>query len=84
MIKRKLNSSLTISTVGALHKPMVETIAKLKGIELNLSEITSIDSAGIAFLLDLKSIAENKNCTLKFINIPDIVERFCSLYNVSL
>jgi len=84
MLKHKLNSPLIISTVGNLHKSTVKIVAKSKTLDIDLSGVKNIDSAGVAFLLDLKSIAKNIGCALSFSNTPDIIERFCQLYKVSL
>ena len=84
LAKHRLTSPLTILTVGKLHKPTVKIIAKSKILDIDLSEVKNIDSAGVAFLLDLKSIAKSTNSTLSFSNTPDIIERFCQLYKVSL
>lgn len=84
MLKHKLHSPLIISTVGNLHKPSVKIINKSKILDIDLSGVKNIDSAGVAFLLDLKSIAKSSGCTLSFSNTPDIIQRFCQLYKVSL
>jgi len=84
MLKHKLKSPLIISTVGNLHKPTLKIITKSKTLDIDLSGVKNIDSAGVAFLLDLKSIAKNASCALSFSNTPDIIERFCQLYKVSL
>lgn len=84
MLKHKLKSPLIISTVGLLYKSTVKIVTKSKALDIDLSGVKNIDSAGVAFLLDLKSIAKNTSCTLSFSNTPNIIERFCQLYKVSL
>ena len=84
MQQYKFNTPLIISTVGTLYKNILGVIAKTKSLELDLSLVTNVDSAGVAFLLELKSIAKQNGCKLNFTKTPDIIEHFCQLYKVTL
>lgn len=53
-------------------------------LEIDLSNIQHIDSAGVAFLLELKSIARKKSCSIKFTHTPNNIEHLCQLYNINL
>lgn len=80
----KLQAPLIITNVSALLKQITKQIKPQSTLDINLSEVPNIDSAGIAFLLQLKSIAVDKNCHLSFSNAPDYISRFCQLYQVTL
>ncbi len=78
------DTPLTITTVGALYKTILDVLTKSRALTINLGLINKIDSAGIAFLLELKSVAKQKHYKLEFINISDSVQNFCQLYQISL
>lgn len=75
---------LVISNINNYLKEFSNTISKSPELTFDLSNISDIDSAGLAFLLELKKLAKQANCSLKFINSNDQVERLCQLYKISL
>ena len=80
----KLNSSLLLNNVSKLLIQFNKSIKPGKSLQFDLGHITHIDSAGIAFLLELKSICKQKNCQISFINLSTVVSNFCQLYQVTL
>ena len=84
MQTHQFTTPLVMTTVSSLHKSMQILLAKTKALQLDLSLIKNVDSAGIAFLLELKSIAKRNGCKLDFIKTPGLIERFCKLYKVTL
>ena len=84
MQEHKLSGQLLISNVNQQLGQLTKLIAECNGLKIDLSGITNIDSAGVAFLLELKSVARQKKCKLSFINLPELVDKFCQLYQVTL
>ena len=84
MQPHKLSGQLLISNVNQQLSLLTKLITTNNAIKIDLSGINNIDSAGVAFLLELKSVARQNNCTLNFVNLPDAVDKFCQLYQVTL
>ena len=80
----KFEKPLLITTVAALLKQTLKHIASSSKLDIDLSNVPDIDSAGIAFLLELKAIAKQKNCHLIFSNTPTNIDKLCQLYQVTL
>ena len=85
MIKYQLNTN-TLDLYNVMQQ--LDTIQKLFKpniiFEITLSNISHIDSAGIAFLLELKKIAIKINCTILFTEIPQKILVLCKLYDIIL
>ena len=77
-------TTLTVDNITEHLNTLVELLKTHSTIEINLSGIKHIDSAGVAFLLELNTIAKQKSCSIKFIEIPNTVEHLCQLYNIQL
>lgn len=73
-----------MGNVNSLIKPLLKLIAINSQLKIDLANITTIDSAGVAFLVELKSAAKQKNCELQFVNLPESVNKFCQLYQVTI
>lgn len=80
----KLHDALVISTVSNLLNPLSKQIISAEELDIDLSIVKNIDSAGIAFLLELKSKAKQEKCKISFTNIPYVVNRLCQLYQITL
>lgn len=65
-----LKGDLTFSTVPALHKTLDKTLNGFENIEINLSQVGRSDSAGLALLIELASMAKQRNSGIEFLNIP--------------
>ena len=79
-----MNDQLLISSVTDLLRDVGKLVGKSSVISIDLCKVSEIDSAGIAFLIELKSLAKQKNCRLIFLNVPSIVTRLCELYQVTI
>lgn len=75
---------LTIQNIPALHKEYVAQINKGLAITFDLSNVTEIDSSGIALIIELKQTAKNKNCSFILNNPSVAVLRLCNLYKINL
>ena len=84
MSQYKLTSALLIKNVNQLLGEFTKRIQKDGSICIDLTDVTNIDSAGVAFLVELKALARLKNCQISFINIPTPVANFANLYQLNL
>lgn len=71
-----LSGALTFDTVAALY---VQTSASSHSGNVDLSRVSSVDSAGLALLLEWQSSANKRNITLAFINAPSDLRRLAAL-----
>jgi phospholipid transport system transporter-binding protein len=71
-----LSGALTFDTVTALY---VQTSASSHSGNVDLSGVSSVDSAGLALLLEWQSSANKRNTTLAFINAPSDLRRLAAL-----
>jgi ABC-type transporter Mla MlaB component len=84
MSEYKLGSSLLINNVHQLLNQFSRKIMPGKLLRIDLADVCNIDSAGLAFLVELKVCARKKNSTIEFINLSEPVTRFCQLYQLTL
>ncbi len=77
----KIVGPLNRNTVAKLDKKYhVKVIKQLaKNATLDLAQTTSVDTAGLAWLLLLLEIANEKNCQLTFANLPDDLLKLAKL-----
>lgn len=71
-----LSGSLSFDTVAVLYEkagnsPVDGTV--------DLSGVTSVDSAGLALLLEWQASAQDRNSKLKFVNAPSDLRRLAAL-----
>jgi ABC-type transporter Mla MlaB component len=75
--------ALTLKNIPSLYHKYVAQIKQGQNVMLDLSEITEIDSSGIALILELKELATKKNCAFS-LNKPSLaVLRLCTLYKIN-
>ncbi|MBP9742478.1 MAG: STAS domain-containing protein [Burkholderiales bacterium] len=84
MTEFKLEDRLLLNNINGLLKLITKLINSTPVLNIDLSAVVNVDSAGIAFLLELKAIAKQKKCQVNFTHIPDVVDKFCQLYKVAL
>ena len=84
MITHKLQHSILTTNIAKLLPALKRLIFANKILALDLSDVINIDSAGIAFLIELKNIATNKACSLTFINPSTQINNLCQLYKITL
>lgn len=57
-------------------------LSESKEIEIDLSNVTEIDTAGLQILLSIKKEALKNNLDVKFINISESIDNLLQLYRV--
>ncbi len=80
----KLPAIITLNHIASQLPSLKKLLKKDVLVEFDLSEVKHIDSAGIAMLLELRNIAFQLQCQLKFINSNNVIERLSKLYKVEL
>lgn len=80
MKQYKLPESVVINEVTAILKNIKRQINNVNDTIFDLSAVTTIDSAGIAFLVYLKSKYNN----IKFMYITPQIDNLCQLYKIKL
>lgn len=76
----KLPESIIVTQITQILKQLKYDIGNAEEIILDLSAVTTIDSAGIAFLVYLKSKYQN----IKFLYITTQIDNLCQLYKIKL
>lgn len=76
-------TKITIYEVANLEARFAEVIAHSQSLDLNLSELDEVDSAGIQWLLSLKQRQEQQGGTLKLSQVPDSISDVFELLGVS-
>ena len=84
MIIHKLQHSLIASNIAIQLPPLKRLVLANLNLTFDLSNVTNIDSAGIAFLVELKNIAKINKCNLVFTNPSTQINHLCQLYKISL
>lgn len=74
---KSIGGTLLISNVMSIRKEILQMIANNQKIDLDMSDIKEIDSAGIALLIELKLTGR-----INFINQSNPVLNLCQLYKV--
>ncbi|MFN7095239.1 MAG: lipid asymmetry maintenance protein MlaB, partial [Burkholderiales bacterium] len=62
MVEYKLTGTLVIETVNRQLATLAKLIGSSKQVQLDLAEIRIIDSAGVALLIEIKQLAQHKQC----------------------
>jgi ABC-type transporter Mla MlaB component len=75
---------LTFLNVKVQLEKWSKIILDTKKLDMDLLNLTKIDTSGIALLLELKKIAKKHNCRLNFINQTEQLKKLCQLYQVTL
>lgn len=76
-----VSGAMTMQTVNIL---LSEFSAQLAGrdLEIDLKEVTEIDSAAVSLLFEWLRQAHARNVSLAFVNLPDTLVSLVSLYGV--
>lgn len=83
-MQHTFQNKLLINTVMPELNQASMLLNNVDNLHIDLNNITHIDSAGIALLIELKSIAKQQNKQLFYDNpTPDIL-RLCKLYQVNI
>ena len=84
MITHKFHRSILVTNIAAQLPVLKRLIFTNKNVTFDLSNVNNIDSAGIAFLIELKNTATNKSCNLVFTNPSTQINNLCQLYKITL
>ena len=72
--------NLTIESVPAIDKQLQAILPQLdKQVVVDLSSATSNDTAGLAWLINLKAILNNKNIKLTLEHVPESLKKLSKL-----
>lgn len=81
----KIEGELTIYSAGeisnAIKSNLIEPLALAKDIEMDLSQVSEMDSAGLQVLLMSKLTAIRHGAHLKFVNVSEPVQEVLALSN---
>ncbi|MCX8514968.1 MAG: hypothetical protein RL017_236 [Pseudomonadota bacterium] len=81
----QIQEKLLISNVNQLYIDYSKKfILPNTTVAINLAQIKSIDSAGLALLINLKSLAKQRACNLSYYAASTEVSKFCQLYSIDL
>jgi len=76
-----LVGNLSQKTVISL-LPIKKQLQKYNGeLIIDLSQLDNVDSAGLAYLIELKQCCENSNVNVYFKNVTDRLNKLIALYN---
>ncbi|MBY0379676.1 MAG: STAS domain-containing protein [Burkholderiales bacterium] len=75
---------LRFDTVPEQLSTISDLLKNNKVLEINLKNVTDIDSAAIAMLIELKNIANTNGTQISFVNSSQDVLRLCKLYCINL
>jgi len=79
----------SVTLVGKLSQTTVTSLLPIKkrlrtynsGLTIDLSKVTKVDSAGLAYLIELKQYCENSSIEVHFINVTNALTKLIALYN---
>lgn len=77
----KLIGKLSQSTVTSLLPIKKQLQTYNSELNVDLSQLTKVDSAGLAYLLELKEIAEKKAIVVRFKGATVALSKLIALYN---
>ncbi|WP_298440909.1 STAS domain-containing protein [uncultured Ferrimonas sp.] len=79
----QLQGDLTTDEVTR-HWPVPQAWLTVPVLTLDLSQLAQIDSAGLAWLLELESLQRRANGTLEWHHCPERLQQLMTLYDLSL
>jgi anti-sigma B factor antagonist len=80
IISISFDGEMTIYSVVKLQKYFINELMNSQGIDINLSNINKIDTAGFQLILYLKREGERANKTISFLESNDKVKSIFNLY----
>ena len=78
----KVGKTLLIKDVKLFYNQFNSYLKNNKILMINLNELISIDTAGLALLIEFKYLAENNNKKIQFIDVPECIYKLGKLYQV--
>ena len=77
-------NQLTLNNVNIELKTISTIIKNNPEVTINLGNITKIDSAGIALLIELHNITHSLHHKIHYSNITNNITSLCNLYQIKL
>ena len=77
-----LVGELTRHTVMQISKKNIQALISQQSLIVDLSQVTRVDTAGLAWLFSLLEQANNNRCKLAFSNVPAKLTKLISLSGV--
>lgn len=75
-----IKGELNMQTVPALAETARSLLTQLNGeVQVDLSEVSRADSAGLALLIDLQRTARQQQCGIRFLHLPDQLSQILHL-----
>ena len=74
---------ITISTAATLLDRVHELIPQTKRIDLDLAQVSYIDSAGLGTIVRLWSSAQKSGCTYKIINLQPRIKELLAMTSLT-
>lgn len=79
----------SVFLVGKLSQKTVISLLPIKkqlqkyndSLNIDLSQLSNVDSAGLAYLVELKEYCENNNINVYFENATEALDKLIALYN---
>jgi len=79
----------SVSLVGKLSQSTVTSLLPIKkklqtynsGLTIDLGQLTKVDSAGLAYLIELKQYCDKSSIELSFVGVTTAVTKLITLYN---
>ena len=79
----KLEGEMTVYNASVMKTTLIDTLQKCREMEIDLSKVNEIDSAGFQLLLLTKREAAKHNKSLRLINHSDAALEVFNLYQMA-
>jgi anti-anti-sigma factor len=79
----KLEGEMTIYNAAEMKASLTDTLHKCQEMEIDVSKVSEMDTAGVQILLLTKREAGNHNKSLRVVNHSDAVLELFNLYHVA-
>jgi ABC-type transporter Mla MlaB component len=80
----QLPPQLDYKQVPYQFKMVVDLLKQNRGLDIDLSTISRVDSSGIALLVELKNMAKRHNWQLNYLSPTSEILKLCSLYSLNI
>lgn len=67
----ELVGEMSFETAAQILKSSEQSFAQHPKMQINLSQVSKADSAGLALLLEWKARAKSRNAVIQFVAVPD-------------
>jgi len=80
----KVSGALNIGTVTRIRQASLDYFHDAASVprSIELTEVTSADSAGLALLIEWLRLGKQQNCTIKYMNLPAQMLPLARLFGV--